>query len=479
MERSDKEFAVAANVDSPLFIPLNVNKAKPLMNKLLQYYLPIKSYCKITCLFLSFALNTLAFCQITNNKFISVSNGKFWLQGKPYFFVGTNFWSALPLANDTIKNNRKRLLQELDSLQSIGVNNIRIFALYEGPDTEPYRIIPANNYVGLVTESSCKGLDFLLSEMKKRKQYAVICLSNFWSWSGGFCQYLKWANAIDHIPYTATDNSKWNEYMATAALFYNNSKANNIFKKAISQIILRTNSITKKAYKDDETIMAWELCNEPRGMQNKDGYTKWINDASAFIKNLDSNHLITTGSEGNTQEEAYNNNQFDEVHAYKNIDYAVIHVWPVNWGWYNCNRHDSTIATTKQKTKDYIYNHAMVCKKLNKPLVVEEFGFGRDLCSYNSNFTTHYRDDFYEFVFKEVYDLCYGGFVGGANFWAWAGNGKPKVCGSQWRNGDDFTGDPPGELQGWNGVYNTDKTTKDIIKKWAVKFAQITQHIKN
>ena len=39
--------------------------------------------------------------------------------------------------------DRARLVRELDRLHALGVNNIRMVASAEGPDTAPYRIVPS------------------------------------------------------------------------------------------------------------------------------------------------------------------------------------------------------------------------------------------------------------------------------------------------------------------------------------------------
>ena len=50
------------------------------------------------------------------------------------------------------------------------------------------------------------------------------------------------------------------------------------------------------------------------------------------------------------------------------------------------------------------------------------------------------------------------------NFWAWGGEGRPRVPRSIYEAGDDLIGDPPHEYQGWYSVYNTDTTTHALIK---------------
>ena len=52
--------------------------------------------------------------------------------------------------------------------------------------------------------------------------------------------------------------------------------------------------------RDDATIMAWELCNEPRCEGDFSGsiLQAWVEQQAEFLKSLDPFHLLTTGAEG-------------------------------------------------------------------------------------------------------------------------------------------------------------------------------------
>ena len=65
---------------------------------------------------------------------LAVRNGRFELRGRPYFYVGTNLWYGCYLCDPALPGGRQRLVRELDRLQSIGVNNIRLLA---GSETSP------------------------------------------------------------------------------------------------------------------------------------------------------------------------------------------------------------------------------------------------------------------------------------------------------------------------------------------------------
>jgi mannan endo-1,4-beta-mannosidase len=400
----------------------------------------------------------------SKENFITVEATQFIKNNQPYTYIGANLWYGMHLGY----SNKKRLQRELNHLQDLGITNLRVMALTEGPDTEPYRITPANNYMNNVREDITRGLDFLLVEMKKRNMHAVICLSNFWPWSGGFAQYLQWAESIDTIPYPmdTTGKQDWDLYQQITSTFYSDSIAQKIYKNAISKIINRKNSITNVLYKEDPTIMSWQLCNEPRGMKNVSAYLKWIDESAKFIKQLDSNHLVSVGSEGLTTTPEYNGLPFIETHQSKFIDYTTAHLWVQNWNLYDPKNHSSTYDSAIKKATNYIDQHIELSVKLNKPFVLEEFGISRDEGSFDITSSTKVRDDYFNTIFNIIYQHIKNKKASGANFWAWSGEGRPQHYAGWWKNGDDFTGDPPHELQGWYSVYNSDTTTLSVIKKY-------------
>ena len=123
-----------------------------------------------------------------------------------------------------------------------------------------------------------------------------------------------------------------------------------------------------------------------------------------------------------------------------------------------------------KKVDDYWEDHVQVAKTLNKPIVLEEFGIARDSSSYKPSATTVWRDRFYNYLFEKVANsITTNGPVKGLNFWTYSGEGRPTNPGKFWQKGDTLIGDPPHELQGWYGVYNSDLTTLDIIKKYSNK----------
>jgi len=406
--------------------------------------------------------------------FVTADGGRFVRGGKPYYFMGANFWQGMNLGSKGPGGDRARLGRELDRLKALGVSNLRIVAASEGPDTEPYRMVPAlQKTPGVYDPALLDGLDYFINELGKRGMTAVVVLNDFWHWSGGMAQYVNWRGG-GPIPYPPpAKDGDWGKYQKYTAQFYSNKEALADYKNLVKTIVGRKNAYTGRLYRDEPAIMAWELANEPRGDYNVEPFNAWLADASAYIKSLDGNHLVTAGSEGETPFPASAGMDFTRNHSIKTIDYSTIHIWVQNWSWYDPAKpegYDSAVA----KMKDYLTAHLLKAKAFGKPLVLEEFGIGRDSGSYAPAAGTALRDKYYSEVFETAYGQAKAGLpLAGVAFWAWGGEGRPPKPGGTWMPGDPWLGDPPHELQGWYSVYDADNSTARVIKKYAARFAAL------
>jgi mannan endo-1,4-beta-mannosidase len=398
------------------------------------------------------------------SSFVKAEGGQFILDGKPYYFIGTNYWFGAIIASPAVYGNRERLLRELDFMKSKGITNLRIQAGAEGPDNEPYRVTPSLQVSpGKYNDEILDGLDFLLSEMEKRGQHAILFLNNSWDWSGGYAQYLNW-NGYGPIPYPMVKPNTWPEFMKFSGQFINCKNCQDQFREHIRFMLTRTNRYTGRKYIDDPTVMTWEIGNEPRAfsMENIPAFEKYIKETAALIKEIDKNHLVTTGTEG--QWGCENSLEvFERIHAQPEIDYLTMHIWPKNWSWLNVKNIPGTLDISIKNTNDYMDAHIAVARKLSKPIVLEEFGLPRDFHGYQPAEKTSCRDSYYENAFKQVLDHCKKNDVlAGCNFWSFGGEGRPAHV--FWVKGDDYLGDPPNEEQGLNSVFNTDSTIPVIEK---------------
>ena len=397
---------------------------------------------------------------------ITVKGTQFFKGNKPYSYIGTNYWYGSLLASKKI-GDRKRLLRELDLMQKNGIDNLRILVGGDGGKYD-YTVRPALQYEqGKYDEDLLDGLDFLIAEMSKRKMYAVLYLTNNWEWSGGMSQYLEW-NGKGTIPVPAIPPNTWPQFMAYTEQFHSCEPCMEALENHVKFIIGRTNAYSHKKYTEDNTIMAWQVGNEPRlfTVENEAKFTTWLNNLINLMDSLDKNHLISTGSEGLNS----SNDDiaiYERTHQNPNIDYLTMHIWPKNWNWFKADNAEKTLPSTLENAGIYINKHVTVAKHLNRPIIIEEFGLPRENESLVSSSSVANRDVFYNYIFNRVAEsVAKKGPLQAANFWGFGGEGKAVTADGHWNPGDPLTTDPPQEPQGLNSVFSSDKSTLEIVKKY-------------
>lgn len=380
---------------------------------------------------------------------------------QPYYFIGTNFWYGPILGSTGEGGNRQRLCQELDTLQRLGINNLRILV---GADRGSKNANTVKPYLqpepGVLNDTLLEGLDFMLCEMQKRNMVGVLYLTNSWDWSGGYGFYLR-EDGYGDSPDAHGEGYK--DYVQYARQFFQSEKAKQLYYDHVRRIVGRRNTVSGKLYKEDPTIMAWQLCNEPRpfGREEEPAFAEWVNHTAGLIKEIDPNHMVSTGSEGifgcNLNEDLCY-----RIHASPNIDYMTVHIWPANWSWATRGRLFESLPNVYLKSEEYLEQHNHLARKLNKPYVVEEFGYPRDYNFYRPGSSTQARDCFYRFIFtKQRESKAQHGPMAGCNFWGWGGSGRPAD--ETWKPGNDYVCDPPHEPQGWYSVFDCDQSTIDLI----------------
>jgi mannan endo-1,4-beta-mannosidase len=412
--------------------------------------------------------------------FIRVSGTRFAAGDSAYRIAGTNMWYAAWLGADAPIGNPDRLRRELDRLTALGVDNIRLAGSAEfSPLKNSVR--PAfRDQSATYNEALLRGLDLTLAEMGRRNMRAVIYLTNFWEWSGGMMTYLYWTNGGRYIDMNDPAHP-WPEFADRSSEFYASAPAVAMYYDYIRAVVGRRNSVTGQLYRDDPAIMAWQLANEPRpggsdeaGRANMAAYLRWIDTTARLIKSLDSNHLVSTGSEG-TQGCITDDQCVVDAHGSPAIDYVTAHIWPQNWSWADPNDLSGSWATVEKNTHDYIARQVGIARRLNKPLVIEEFGFPRDGGSFEPGSPTVFKDRFYHLIYAAVLEsVRSGGPLQGCNFWGWGGEGRAQHSDHHFVRGDtSYVGDPAHEPQGWYSVFDVDASTQAVIRDYAATLKAI------
>jgi mannan endo-1,4-beta-mannosidase len=406
--------------------------------------------------------------------FVRTNGAHFARRGAPYRIAGTNMWYAAYLGAAAPIGNRDRLKRELDRLVGLGVNNVRILGSSEFSPLKNSVRPTFRNRTSHFNETLLKGLDHALAEMGKRGLTAVIYLTNFWEWSGGMMTYLYWTNGGRYINMNDPAHP-WPEFADMSSEFYGHAAAVRMFDQYVRAVVGRRNTVTGKLYREDPAILSWQLANEPRpggsdeaGRKHMKAYLAWIDGTARLIKSIDPNHMVSTGSEG-TQGCINDAQCVIDAHSSPAVDYVNAHIWPQNWSWADPRDLAGTWPTVERNTHDYIAQQLGIARKLNKPLVIEEFGFPRDGGSFEPGTATTFKDRFYQLIYSAVLDSVRSGApLQGCNFWGWGGEGRAQHADHHFVRGDtSYVGDPPHEPQGWYSVFDVDRSTQAVIKSYA------------
>nr|GMD24532.1 mannan endo-1,4-beta-mannosidase 1-like [Ipomoea batatas] len=272
---------------------------------------------------------------------ITVNGGRFELNGSPFLFNGFNAYWLMHVAADA--GQRGKVTEVLREASAAGLSVCRTWAFADGGDPSDLQTSP-----GVYNERVFQGLDFVISEARKFGVRLILNLVNNYNDFGGRPQYANWArNAGEQI---AGDDD-----------FYTNPVIKGYYKNHVMTVLTRMNTNNGIAYKDDPTIMAWELINEPRCASDLSGNTVngWIAEMASYAKSVDNKHLVGTGLEGfygdtMPERKQYNpgytvGTDFIAAHQVPDVDFASIHAYTDQCGGDDAMVEDNNPGTNKTK----------------------------------------------------------------------------------------------------------------------------------
>lgn len=206
-------------------------------------------------------------------------------------------------------------------------------------------------------------LDYVIYKAGQLHLKLIIPFVNNWTDFGGMDQYVRWANGQFHDQ------------------FYTDPAIRQWYKDWVSHLLNRTNTYTGIKYKDDATILGWDLANEPRcggsgayptsGSCNTQTLLTWADDVSTFIKTIDKKHLLSAGDEGfycddpSSSDFTVNCSQGVDTVALANLpnmDAMSYHLYPDSWG------------KTPEWGTQWIARHIRDSHRLRDRAIVGEFG---------------------------------------------------------------------------------------------------------
>ncbi|KAE9457023.1 hypothetical protein C3L33_11078, partial [Rhododendron williamsianum] len=301
--------------------------------------------------------------------FIKTRGVQFVLNGSPYYANGFNAYWLMYVATDP--SQRNKVSSVLQEATGHGLTVARTWAFSDGG----YRALQESP--GSYNEQTFQGLDFVVSEAGKYGIKLILSLVNNYENFGG------------------------------------------------------RKHITGVDYKDDSTIMAWELMNEPRCSSDTSGRTiqGWITEMASYLKSIDSNHLLEAGLEGFYGESAPQNEQYNlnfqvgtdfiANNQIPGIDFATVHSYPDVW------LEGSSDESKLSFLNSWVNNHIQDAQNnLQKPLLFAEFGKS----SKDSGFDTNQRDAVFNTVYSAIYSSARGGgAAAGGLFWQLLGEGMDSL----------------------------------------------------
>jgi mannan endo-1,4-beta-mannosidase len=306
------------------------------------------------------------------SSFINTSGTSFTLAGKPFFVTGVNN-HYLTYGTDL------EVKRVLDDAVTLGGNTVRIFlqpVIGSLDDSKPtiwdwkkegessslavngtYLLYWDSKLNQMVINDGPNGLqrvDRVIAEAKRRNLKLIIALLDSWAYTGGAQQMTAWYIDEAHRPGSALEPNPVMDYR----FFYSDKRTKHDYKEWLKHVLERVNHESGLQYRDDPTIMAWELMNEPI-IDSDFLRQQWTAEMSSYVKSTDARHLVGAGSINKSPVE------IAKDLVIPTIDYGTWHGYPI---------YDNV---TPEQFNALIPRYCGTAAIYNKPVLLEEFGYAR------------------------------------------------------------------------------------------------------
>jgi len=294
---------------------------------------------------------------VSATSFIKTSGTEFTVDDRPFFVAGVNNHYLTYGSQDEVT-------RVLDDAVAMGANVVRTFLQpvigsldgswatiwnwrIEGDASDlavrgTYLLYWDPRVGGMAINDGANGMqkvDFLIAEAGKRHLRLIISFLDFWTYTGGAQQMRAW--------YGSTDESRF---------FFRDPRTKRDFRTWVSHVVQRVNPLTGLAYRDDPTIMAWELMNEGNA-QPEALRVAWTAEMSTYVKSLDPNHLVGSGH-------AQVIEKLSDL-TIPTLDFGTWHGYPLYY------------KLTVRQFNDLITEFCRLAARATKPVLLEEFGYAR------------------------------------------------------------------------------------------------------
>ena len=287
-------------------------------------------------------------------EFVTLSGTQFVFEGRPFRVAGVNNHYLAFGSNEEI-------VRVLDDAKAMGANVVRTFIqpVIGSPDGvvttiwnwksdgESSAMGAKGRYVlswddktgSMAFNDGADGLarfDFVVAEARKRGLKLIVAFMDFWGYAGGAQQVSAWYGSRDKYTFFASDPRTRRDYKAWVA-----------------HVLTRRNPLIGRDYRDEPTIMAWDLMNEP-DIHPIPLLVNWVSEMSAYVKSLDPMHLVTTGR-ANIAE-----------------PFADLDVSTIDFGtWHGYASYEKI---SNDAFQELALSNCGLATEFGKPIILEEFG---------------------------------------------------------------------------------------------------------
>ena len=313
--------------------------------------------------------------------FVKREGTRFMLEGRPYRVAGTH----VPYLGWGTKGEVDRAL---DDASAMHFNVVRFFitgivgswhggkavpTVWGWPNAPDSANMKMNDTYTVFWDDRAGGIgfndgedgfgkiDYAIQQAGKRGLRLDIAFLDFWQYAGGSQQMRAWYGSVGDIGTTGVPAPQGGDSRERYSFFFRDPRTKKDYKALVRHILERRNALTGVLYKDDPTIFAWDLMNEP-AMETVALAQEWKREMAAFVKSIDKHHLLCSGSEG-FYDGTGGNNPADEL-SIPDLDFGTWHTYP---------------AYHKIEPKavlDLIRRHAADARLAGKPVILQEFGYG-------------------------------------------------------------------------------------------------------
>jgi mannan endo-1,4-beta-mannosidase len=284
------------------------------------------------------AVPTLGAAETTADDFVRRSGTRLHLDGSRYRFTGLNIYNA-----NSVDNCWYTLGEDTeDTGHALHRSLARI-----GPGKEAFR---AWFFQSLATRDGVRdwsAFDHTLEVARRHGVKVVATLGNQWWHCEG------WPSEAEGYKTESWYESGYRTLAGTPGMPAS-------YRRWVGEVVSR--------YRDDPTILAWQLMNEAEDKTALEGSCSstapetlkaFAADMASFVKRIDPNHLVSLGTMGNGQCGAAGSS-YQDIHDVPGIDL--------------CEYHDYSLDPMPGDQWNGMARRLAQCNELGKPLFVGELG---------------------------------------------------------------------------------------------------------